>query len=255
MKDGVIRRLHTFPDFISGLSFDDGDGFFVSSVKTNRLLHLTGALTGENRVRVVADLNRISGFGINDHARAPNGDIFQGVINYNAVASFSDPSVEKRPGSVQRIRPDGSYETMQGSVLFPNGMVIVPNADRLLMADSYNYRIWSWPILKDGSLGEQSVWADLGDNPPDGMCLDAEGALWVATDHKVIRIREGGKILDEMEFGLHTTACMLGGPEGRTLLITGAAAIDRRIVHASLTGTLFQVEVDVPGGALPSIYK
>ncbi|MEU6662112.1 SMP-30/gluconolactonase/LRE family protein [Streptomyces sp. NPDC046821] len=255
LKDGIVRCLHTFPDFISGLSFDDEDGFFVASCKTNRVVHLTGALTGENQVRVVSDLNQISCFGLNDHARAANGDIFQGVLNYNAIASFSDPAVPQVPGSVQRIRPDGSLEAAPGEVLFPNGVVIAEGGKRLLVADTYGNKISSWPIHEDGSLGEISVWADLGEHVPDGICLDADGALWIAADRTVLRVREGGEVLDEIGFDLHSTSVMLGGPDGRTLLITAAAGIDRRVVHASLTGTLFQVTVDVPGGALPSIYS
>lgn len=254
LKGGAVRLLHTFPDYISGLSFDDEDGFFVTSAKTNRVLHLTGALTGDTRVRVVADLGEVSGFGLNDHTRAPNGDIFQGVLNWDAVGYFSDPSIELVPGSVQRIRPDGSIETMPGDVLFPNGVVIEPGGGRLLMADTFGYKIWAWPMLDDGSLGQASVWADLKTIAPDGISLDAEGALWIASDQEVTRVREGGEVLDEITFDTHISACMLGGPDGRTLLVTSAESFDRRILHARLTGILYQVEVDVPGTALPSIY-
>lgn len=254
LKGDAVRLLHTFPDYISGLSFDDDDGFFVTSAKTNRVLHLTGALTGDTRVRVVADLDEVSGFGLNDHTRAPNGDIFQGVLNWDAVGYFSDPSIELVPGSVQRIKPDGSIETMPGNVLFPNGVVIEPGGGRLLMADTFGYKIWAWPMLDDGSLGQASVWADLKTIAPDGISLDAEGALWIASDQEVTRVREGGEVLDEITFDTHISACMLGGPDGRTLLVTSAASFDRRILHARLTGTLYQVEVDIPGTALPSIY-
>lgn len=255
LKDGVVRLLHTFPDFISGLSFDEEDGFFVTSGKTSRLLHLTGALAGDNQVRVVADLSGVAAFGLNDHTRAPNGDIFQGVLNWDAVSYFSDPTVQLTPGTLQRIRPDGSFEKMPGEVLFPNGVIIEPNGGRVLMADTFGYKIWAWPMLEDGSLGEISVWAELDGIAPDGISLDAEGALWVASDQEVTRFREGGEVLDQVKFDTHISACMLGGRDGRTLLVTAAASFDRRVVHASLTGALYSVEVDVPGTALPSIYQ
>lgn len=254
LKEGSVRLLHTFPDFISGLSFDDEDGFFVTSAKANRVLHLTGALTGDAAIRVVADLTEVSGFGLNDHTRAPNGDIFQGVLNWNAVEYFSDPSIELVPGSVQRIQPDGSTQTMPGDVLFPNGVIIEPHGGRLLMADTFGYKIWAWPMLDDGSLGKPSIWAELDSIAPDGISLDAEGALWIASDREVTRVREGGEVLDQITFDTHISACMLGGPDGCTLLVTSAASFDRRILHANLTGMVYQVRVDVPGTALPSIY-
>lgn len=254
LKDRAVRLLHTFPDFISGLSFDDEDGFFVTSAKTSRLLHLTGVFAGQTQVRVVADLNGVAGFGLNDHTRAPNGDIFQGVVNWDAVGYFSDPSIEIVPGKVQRIRPDGSMETMPGDVLLPNGVIVEPGGGRLLMADTFGYKIWAWSMLDDGSLGEPTVWAELDGIAPDGISLDAEGALWIASNQEVTRVREGGEVLAQVNFNKHISACMLGGPDGRTLLVTAAAGFDRQVLYASLTGTLFQVRVDVPGTALPSIY-
>lgn len=254
LKDGTTRLLHTFHDWISGIAFDDDDGFYVSSVKERKLLHLAGALTGDIRVEEVADLSGRVAFVVNDIVRAVNGDVFVGGVNYNAVASFQDPSVQKAPGCLLRIRPDGTIEDVPGDLLFPNGIVITPAGDRMLMADSFHHRIAAWDLDSDGSPGEMSIWADLGDEAPDGMCLDAEGALWIASHEHAIRVREGGEVVEEISLPAHVSACMLGGPSGQTLLITSAASIDRRVLHASRTGALYATDVTVAGAGLPSHY-
>jgi sugar lactone lactonase YvrE len=86
--------------------------------------------------------------------------------------------------------------------------------------------------------------------------MDASGAVWVANHGRVARVAEGGQVLDVVDMGgTLATACMLGGPEGRTLLITASDSYDRSVIAGNPTGRLFTVEVAVPGGALPSIYE
>ncbi|KXP08424.1 hypothetical protein AXK59_23785 [Tsukamurella tyrosinosolvens] len=254
-KDGVQRLLYRFPHYISGIAFDDSDGFFVSTVMDRKVKHLQNAIDGEPVESVLVDLEPYFVNGINDLARGPGGDIYVGGFNFNAVARFQNPDLPLADGTFVRIARDGTVTPASGKIIFPNGVVIGPDRDRVLMADTYLNQITSWTLHDDGSLGEQGVWADLGDGQPDGMCLDAEGAIWYATDNRVVRVREGGEITDSVEFpDGHVTACALGGQDGRTLLVTAAATFVREILHQSRTGVMYEVRVDVPGAGLPSMY-
>lgn len=253
------RLLHRFEGTVSGVAFDDRDGFYVTVNRGPRpatVHHLQAASRGKADTKVVADLSDRATI-LNDMARGPSGHLYVGAINFDARKYFEDPSVPMKPGRLHRIDPaTGAVEAAQGDVLFPNGIVITPDSRRLLMADSYRHRISAWNLDPDGSLGAMSVWAQFGEEDiVDGICLDREGALWIAAGRRVMRVLEGGTITDEIRMdGLHLTACMLGGPRGSTLLLTGAASIDRRIVGASATGVLHALDVRVPGGSLPSIY-
>ncbi len=255
LKDGGSRAVHNFGAFISGMTFDDSDGFYVAMVRDRKIVHLQGALDGAGTVTEFADLSDRVIFGLNDMTRGPGGDIYVGGLNFNALAKFEDDSVALAPGSFIQVAADGTVRTERNTVTFPNGFVVTPDGSRVLMADTVENRIACWTLGTDGAVGEQQVWADLGAEFPDGMCLDAEGALWIASHGHVIRVREGGEVTDEISLPSgHVTACALGGADGRTLLITAADSIDRRVLHASRTGVIYTARVDVPGAGSPSIY-
>ncbi|MGE0136907.1 MAG: SMP-30/gluconolactonase/LRE family protein [Ilumatobacteraceae bacterium] len=258
MKDGVTRRLHSLNgDYLSGAVFDDADGFYLSSRSDRTILHLTNCLDGPGEVTVFSDLTNIISATIRDLTRGPDGDIYVGGSTFDAIASFDDPSIVPTRGPLLRVRPDGTGEIASDITNFPNGIVITPGNDRLLLADSYDECVYAFPIHDDGSLGAGSMWADLPGDVPDGMGLDEEGALWIASAERgrVIRVLEGGTITDSIELeGLVPTACMLGGADGRTLLITVVGSIKRSIVQASRTSRLLAATVDVAGAGLPSVY-
>jgi sugar lactone lactonase YvrE len=259
LKDSETRRLHRLADgdYLSGIVFDDDDGFFLSSRSKRKILHLTGCLDGPGEITEFADLTNVISHTIRDLARGASGDIYVGGSTYDAIKSFDDPTIEATRGPLLRVRPDGTGEIASDITNFPNGIVITPEGDRLLLADSYDECVYSFPIRDDGSLGDGSMFADLPGDVPDGMGLDEDGALWIASAHRgrVIRVVEGGRITDVIDLGdLIPTACMLGGTDGRTLLITVVSSIKRSIVQASRTSVLLTATVDVAGAGLPSIY-
>lgn len=254
-KDGTTRRLHRFDSAVSGLAFDDSDGFYVAVVFEKCIMHLAHALEGHGTATRFADVSEHFVFGINDMTRGQRGEIYLGGLNFNAMAWFKDPTIPMADGTFLTIAPDATMAPVDCSVMFPNGIVISAGGDRLMMADSYREKINCWEIRPDGSLGPQRLWADVPGEQPDGMSLDAEGAIWFASHNRVVRVREGGDITDAVELPEgHVTACALGGDDGRTLLITAAASINRDIVRASRTGVLYEMRVDVPGAGLPSLY-
>lgn len=125
-------------------------------------------------------------------------------------------------GVVALVRPDGEVRKVAEGIAFGNGMAVTPDNSTLIVAESWARRLTAFDITPDGALSNRRVWADLGDAPPDGICLDEEGAVWAASGQQCVRVREGGEVLQEIKTDLFCFACMLGGEEGKTLFIVAA---------------------------------
>jgi sugar lactone lactonase YvrE len=156
----------------------------------------------------------------------PPGQPFNEIVVDAAGRAWVDmpgsmPWEERKPGIVAVVLPDGTSRQVADDVWFPNGMAIV-GADTLVLAESHADRLTAWTITDDGDLVDRRVWADLGpDSAPDGICVDAGGAIWYASvpGQRCTRVAEGGKVLDTVEADRGCFACMLGGDDGRTLYI------------------------------------
>ena len=156
------------------------------------------------------------------------------------------------PGTIALVTPDGSVRLVADGIAFGNGMAITADGGTLIVAESYGRCLTAFDIDDDGSLSERRVWADLGDGAPDGICLDAEGAVWYADvpNRRCVRVREGGEVLETIEHDRGCFACMLGGETGTTLFIV-ARTWDgvESTEDGARTGQLLTVEVDVPHAA------
>ena len=128
------------------------------------------------------------------------------------------------PGIVALVTPDGSVRQVADGIAFPNGMAVTPDNSTLIVADSYGHELTAFDIEADGGLSNRRAWADLGDGVPDGICLDADGAVWYADvpNKRCTRVREGGEVLQTIELDRGCFACMLGGDDGRTLFMLTA---------------------------------
>ena len=135
------------------------------------------------------------------------------------------------PGIIAMVTPQGVARQVADDIHFPNGMAITPDNSTLVIAESFARRLSAFDIDADGSLSNRRVWADLGDGAPDGICFDAEGAIWYADvpNKRCVRVREGGDVLQTVDVDRGCFACMLGGDDGATLFIT--AAIWRGFEH------------------------
>lgn len=168
---------------------------------------------------------------------------------------------ERRPGQTFAVRPDGTWSVAADDLEAPNGHVLTPDESVLLIAESAAARISAFDRSIDGGLSNRRVHVTLtpapdgpGFSPPDGICLDAEGAIWVADPigARVIRVLPDGIITDDLRFdGLIPVACVLGGTDRRTLLICAAAHWKREIVMADTTGRILARDVAVPGVGRP----
>jgi sugar lactone lactonase YvrE len=139
-------------------------------------------------------------------------------------------------------------------VAFPNGMVVTPDNTTLILAESYGKCLTAFTVAPDGSLSNRRVWADLGDSYPDGICLDAEGAVWFADvpNKRCVRVREGGEVLQMIDLDRGCFACMLGGVEGRTLFMVAAAwGGPESMAGGQRTGLVLSTEAPAPRAGWP----
>ena len=122
---------------------------------------------------------------------------------------------EFAPGTIALVTPDGSARQVADGVAFPNGMAVTPDNSTLIVAESYGRKLTAFDIAADGGLSNRRVWADLGDGVPDGICLDAENAVWYGDvpNKRCVRVREGGEVLQTINLDRGCFACMLGGTE------------------------------------------
>jgi sugar lactone lactonase YvrE len=123
-------------------------------------------------------------------------------------------------GAIALVTPDGSARQVADGLAFPNGMAVTPDNARLIVAESFGKRLTAFDIASDGGLSKGQLWAELNEFGPDGICLDAENAVWCGSGTRCVRVREGGEVVQVIELELFCTACMLGGSDRRTLYMT-----------------------------------
>ena len=161
----------------------------------------------------------------------------------------SMPWEDRRPGLVGVVRPDGSWEQVADDVWFPNGMAIIEERT-LVVAESHADRLTAWTIDPSGALHERRVWAQLGqDEAPDGICVDASGAVWYASvpQQRCVRVAEGGEVLETVEIDRGAFSCTLGGEDGRTLFVVA----NRYGPEGASDGVVLTQRVDVPRAGRP----
>jgi sugar lactone lactonase YvrE len=171
------------------------------------------------------------------------------------------------PANLVRVDPDGTVTVAADDLWFPNGTVITDNGT-MIVAETFGNRMSAFDVAADGSLSNQRVWAQFADLPsdrtlvvlrqqrvvaPDGCCLDAEGAVWVADADggPLRRVREGGEVLEEISYERPIYACMLGGDNGRTLFACSAADHRAEVLIPRMDASLVVTTVDVPRAGMP----
>jgi sugar lactone lactonase YvrE len=167
---------------------------------------------------------------------------------------FDFPGGEFAPGTIALVTTDGSAHQVADSIAFPNGMTITPDNSTLICAESYGKRLTAYDIAADGSLSNRRVWADLGDGVPDGICIDAEGAVWYADvpNKRCVRVREGGEVLQTVELDRGCFACMLGGASDRTLFMVAQEwRGPANMQDGARTGQVLTAQAPAPGAGWP----
>ena len=174
---------------------------------------------------------------------------YRGNIYVNSVG-FTFGQEDFRPGTIVLVTPDGAARQVADNVMFPNGMVITPDNSTLVIAESWAHRLTAFDIDPDGGLTNRRVWAEVDG---DGICLDAEGAIWCSGvsggQPQCLRVREGGEVLERIVHDASCFACMLGGADGRTLFLMNAEwrGVERMgELFRAQTGKIETVQVSVP---------
>lgn len=184
-----------------------------------------------------------------------NDVVVDGRGNCYVNGAGSDPmaSEELRPGGVVLVRPTGAVVEVAADIAFPNGMAVTPDNATLIVADSYRHELVGFDISADGTLSSRRTWADLGDGTPDGICTDAEGAVWYADvpGRVCVRVAQGGAVLETVELDRGAFACALGGPDGRTLCVVTAEWRGMSELVRPGSGQVLTLDVDVPGAGWP----
>jgi sugar lactone lactonase YvrE len=173
---------------------------------------------------------------------------------YVNTIGFAFPHGAFAPGMLALVRPDGTVRQAADDVAFPNGMVVTPDNRTLILAESYGNRLTAFDIAADGSLSNRRVWAPLADGAPDGICLDADGAVWYADvpNQRCVRVREGGAVLQTIELDRGCFACALGGDDRRTLFMVAASwSGPASMTNDDRTGQVLAAAAPSPGVGYP----
>jgi sugar lactone lactonase YvrE len=160
---------------------------------------------------------------------------------------------EFKPGIVTLAAADGSVRQVADNIAFPNGMAVTPDNETLVVADSYRHHLIAFDIGSTGDLTNRRLWADLGEGTPDGVCIDAQLAVWYADvpNKRCVRVAEGGRVLQTVEVDRGCFACALGGADGTTLFIAAAEWRGMSEMVPLGTGQVLTLPVTVPGAGWP----
>ncbi|HEY2237804.1 MAG TPA: SMP-30/gluconolactonase/LRE family protein [Streptosporangiaceae bacterium] len=177
----------------------------------------------------------------------------RGNIYLNNIG-FDFPGGAYQPGFVALVRPDGTARVVADGLAFPNGMAVTPDNATLIVGESYASQLTAFDIAADGTLSGRVTWAETPGDHPDGICTDAEGAAWYADvgQRRCVRVAPGGEILQVVEFDRGCFACMLGGPDGRTLFaVTNQWNGPSATRQAGAAGQVLAVPAPAPAAGWP----
>ncbi len=258
--DGEETVQFEVPGQPSGLGWLPDGSLVVVSMKTHELLRWDGS-----SLSPYADLSDHCGGHLNDLVVSDSGHVFVGDFGFDLMGG-GDAST----ASLKRVDPDGTVSVVAEGLQFPNGSVITPDGGTLVVGETLGNRYTAFDLAPDGSLTNRRVWATLGPEvtgrtteevlgqlavAPDGCTLDAEGHVWAAdgVGGRVVRVAEGGEIVDAVAApeGLGVFACMLGGDDGRTLLMCAAPDFYEHNRAPVREAVLLATEVDVPHAGRP----
>jgi sugar lactone lactonase YvrE len=176
------------------------------------------------------------------------GRAYVGNFGYDLLAN-----APQKPAEIVMVAPDGTARVVAKDLQFPNGAVITPDGKTLIVGESMGHRMSAFDVQADGSLTNHRIWAELGEGVPDGCALDTNGAIWVASPFtkELLHVREGGDIAERVKFDVMPIACMLGGPDRRTLFILLSETIHADECRAKQSARIETMEVAVGGAGLP----
>ena len=241
--DGTAATIVEVPGQPSGLGWLPDGRLLVVSMTDRRLLRLD-----RDGLTQVADLSRLASYHCNDMVVDRQGRAYVGNFGFDLITQQAFA-----PAEIVLVTPDGTARVVADQMAFPNGTVITPDGRTLIVGESVAACLTAFDIEPDGSLTRRRVWAPLSGAVPDGICLDAEGAIWLASpiSDEVVRVRSGGEVTHRVRVATHAFACMLGGPDRRTLFVLTGGTHQPEEARVQRSGRIETVRVDVPGAGWP----
>ncbi len=257
--DGMIETIAEVPEQPSGLGFLPDGRMLIVSMRDRKIMRreLDASLVEH------ADLSNLAPWHLNDMLVDHHGRAWVGNFGFDLMGGD-----EVTTTNLICVDQNGCATVAAVGLGFPNGMVLTPDGNTLIVAETTMNRLSAFAVAS-GVLSKQRTWAAFGDTPtssnfgelfkqvevaPDGICLDAEGAVWVADakNSRCLRVAEGGSILEEIKAdGLGVFACMLGGDDGRTLFLCVAPTFHEAEASAKHQAAIWMTSVDVPRAGLP----
>jgi sugar lactone lactonase YvrE len=241
--DGSVEEIVRVEQQPSGLGWTPDGRMLIVSMIDRRLLRLD-----PDGLHEVADLSALATFHCNDMVVSAEGRAYVGNFGFDL-----DAGERPRPATIIAVDPDGTASIAAEEMQFPNGSVITPDGRTLIVGETVAGRLTAFTIEPDGHLTDRRVWAQLEGALPDGICLDAEGAIWLACplSRRCLRVAEGGEVLEEIPTEQSAFACMLGGDDRRTLYICTSEMATIAETVSKRPGRIRTREVDVAGAGLP----
>jgi sugar lactone lactonase YvrE len=253
--DGTDERLeHEVATQPSGLGWLPNGDLLCVSATDHKILRFRGTSRSD-----FCDISDYCGFWANDMVVSSSGISYVGNFGFDLDTLLAQVGVEGLLASpppttnVVVVDENGSILQSVPDMAFPNGSVITPDAKTLIVGETMAFRLSAFDIAADGTLSNRRVWAQLEFVATDGMCLDAEGQIWVANalTNACLRVKEGGEITASVTTSQTSFACMLGGDDQRTLYVMSAPSSDRFKIANETLGKIEAVRVDTPGAGLP----
>ena len=251
---GDLRTEFEIDDQPSGLGWQPDGTMLVVSMTRRQVLRRTT----DGQITVHADLSHIATFHCNDMVVDSAGGAYVGNFGFNLDAEIAARGVPdvlaKHPtAKLAYVAPDGQTRVVAEDMHFPNGPVITPDGKTLILGETLAGVLTAFDIHPNGDLLNRRVWAAISPRVPDGICLDAEGAIWVANPiaPECVRVAQGGEVLEVIETDQPCYACMLGGDDGKTLFMLTASSSDHAAAAAAQTGNILVADVDSPRAGRP----
>ena len=203
---------------------------------------------GDGTLVEYVDLSDIAAWHCNDMVVDDNGNIYVGNFGFDL-----ESQAEFQPADLALIRPDGSTTVAATALAFPNGSVITPDGETLIVGQTFGGDYQAFTIGDDGTLTNRRQWAEIPGTAPDGCTLDAGGGIWFsdALGSQVVRVEEGGAVTDRVATPQPTFACALGGDDGRTLHVLCAPGSHPDEVAGKAGGAIYTMRVQHPYAGRP----
>ena len=249
---GKVQTVVEVPDLATAFDWTPDGRLLIVSSGERRLLTLK-----DGNLVTFADMSSLVPYNCGELVVDGQGRAYVGNAGYDVFKLGPGYQSPPKTGPLLLVTPEGDTRIVAEEMAFPNGMVITPDGNTLIVAESHAARLTAFTIEADGSLSGRRVWAQFdeaageGRIAPDGMSLDADGAVWVASPptHEVLHVREGAEIVDRIPLDTFPLACMLGGADRRTLFILTTEMLNPG--DPNVRGRIETIPVDVAGAGRP----